>query len=142
LERVEGHPEAHWHSASSLDNYGTPGYANSQGLFNPEAQASVSLSSDRISPDNDGYEDLVAVNFQDVSPGTVANIKVYHANGQLIKTVANQSLLSASSSFLWDGTTDDGRKAPVGIHVVWVETFDLQGSVKRTRLPILIACRL
>ncbi len=142
LERVEGHPEAHWHSASSLDNYGTPGYANSQGLFNPEAQASVSLSSDRISPDNDGYEDLVAVNFQDVSPGTVANIKVNHANGQLIKPVANQSLLSASSSFLWDGTTDDGRKAPVGIHVVWVETFDLQGSVKRTRLPILIACRL
>ncbi|NQV51582.1 MAG: lamin tail domain-containing protein [Flavobacteriales bacterium] len=131
-----------WHSASSIDHYGTPGYINSQALPLTEGDAHVQLSNARISPDNDGYEDVLSIEWRSLPPGQSISIRVFSQEGRLIRTVASNRLIGKEGLITWDGTNDIGRKAEVGIYAVLVETFDLQANTQRYRLPFVVAAKL
>lgn len=146
LERLDATRSAsdagNWHSAASGDNYATPGYVNSQEYASSAGEANFSLSSEYISPDNDGYQDVVNIEYQLGEPGHVATISVYTDRGVLIRKIATNQVLGNRGSITWDGTNDLGEKARTGIHVILVETFDLDGNNARFRLPIVVATRL
>jgi hypothetical protein len=55
-----------WHSASEACGWGTPGSENSNLLDAVDKSSGMTLSSSRISPDCDGFEDVVSV---DIFPG-------------------------------------------------------------------------
>ena len=132
-----------WHSsASSVDHYGTPGYVNSQALQSAEGDASFRLSNARISPDNDGFEDVLAIEWKGLPSGQSVSIRVFSQEGVLIRTIASNRLIGKEGVITWDGMNDLGRKAEVGIYVILVETFDLQASVHRYRLPFVVAAKL
>ncbi|MBT5977735.1 MAG: hypothetical protein HOG66_08855 [Flavobacteriales bacterium] len=139
---VRGTDRSNWHSASADENYATPGYLNSQ--FYPESMTGTgwSLSDEYISPDNDGYQDVVRIEYLLSVAGSSATIRVYNDKGVLIKSLVSNALLGSSGSFVWDGTSDSGEKARTGIHVIMVEAFDLAGSLSRKRLPVIVATRL
>jgi flagellar hook assembly protein FlgD len=42
----------------------------------------------------------------------------------------------------WDGTTDSGDKAPLGIYIIFVETLNLDGSVKTYKKSATLGGRL
>ena len=131
-----------WHSASSTENYATPGYQNSQDYANANAEAGVVLSSEFISPDNDGYQDVVNINYNFPSAGYSMTVRVFNDRGVEIKTVASNQLIGATGSFTWDGTNENGEKAATGIHIVLAETFNLKNEKEKFRLPIVVASRL
>jgi len=131
LERIDPLTDANnasnWHTAAEALGFGTPGRINSQyypALINGE----FTYTSETISPDNDGYEDILQINYQMTEPGLVGTFTVYDDRGRLIATVMKSELLSAEGTFAWKGVTEDGTKASIGTYVGVFEAFDVDGG--------------
>jgi hypothetical protein len=133
--------KSNWHSASQLVGFATPAYENSQFMELEDIIDDVQIEPEVFSPDNDGYEDVANISFTFDKPGYVANIKIYDSKGRLIKYLANNQLLGIEGIISWDGLDDKNQKAPVGIYVVFIEIFDLEGNVKQYKKSIVVAAR-
>jgi len=134
--------KTNWHSASELEGFGTPAYENSQYLDEDDIVDEVNIEPEVFSPDNDGFEDVTSITFLLGEPGYVANIKIFDSNGRLIRYLANNLLLGIEGVITWDGLDDKHQKAPMGIYVVYIETFDLDGNVKQFKKSVVVAARL
>ncbi len=115
---------------------------NAQDYQSSSGSAEFSLDAEYVSPDNDGYQDVVNINYLLNEPGHVAAINVYSDNGVLVRALASNQILGNTGNITWDGTNDLGEKARTGIHIILVETFDLDGNKAQFRLPIVVATRL
>ncbi len=146
LERIssegESLDESNWHSASESVGFATPGYKNSQDFTHPKSSGTVSTEPNIISPDNDGFQDILSINYQFNAPGFVANVSILDRNGRLIRKLVNNELLGSDGSFFWDGITDDNNKARVGIYVVLFEAFNLDGNKEVLKEVITVASPL
>ncbi len=134
---------SNWHSAAQHVGFGTPGYKNSQYTAYLKTEAGkVEVYPEVFSPDGDGNEDVLTISYAFDVPGYVANIRIFDARGRQIKYLVRGELLSVEGVLTWDGTTDDNLKAPIGIYVIHMEVFDLQGSVKNYRNTAVLGGRL
>ncbi len=132
-----------WHSASETVGFATPTYQNSQQVESNIPSATIfSLPNTRLSPDSDGFEDVLQINYVTEQAGYTATIHVYDANGRLIDKIAQNELLAREGTFKWEGITSDGQKAPIGIYVLWIEYFNLEGRVERMKKAIVVAGKL
>lgn len=132
-----------WNSASEDVGYATPTYQNSQRIeINEERTNIFSLSNNRISPDGDGFEDILQINYTTDRTGYSATIHIYDAAGRLIDKIVQNELLSTSGSFKWEGTTVDGEKANIGIYILWIDYLNLNGDVGQIKKAIVVAAKL
>jgi len=123
-----------WHTASTTSGNGTPGYPNSQTLpRNMGLPSPLTFSSRLISPDMDGRDDLLMIQYQFPLPGVVANITAFDNRGRPIKYIARNSICGTSGSFKWDGLDQAGTRLPAGIYIILTETFDLTGRTRQYR---------
>ncbi|MBA3647070.1 MAG: lamin tail domain-containing protein [Chitinophagales bacterium] len=120
---------SNWHSAASTAGYGTPSYKNSE-YYSPEATNAISITPQVFSPDNDGFNDIVSVNYQFDKPGYTANATVYDAQGRKIIDIVKNQIVGQSGNFTWDGIDNNGEKSRLGIYIIYLEVFDLNGNVK------------
>lgn len=130
---------ANWHSAASSVGYGTPTYKNSQLMGAGAVQGTISISPEIISPDNDGLDDFLTINYQFPEAGYVANITLYDAAGRRVRYLQRNALMGTSGYFIWDGLSDKLEKLPVGIYVLYTEVFNLQGKSKKYKHAVVIA---
>ena len=148
LERID--PDAptnngdNWHAAAEEVGFGTPTAPNSQLRENAPTELAdfFTLSSTTISPDGDGYEDFVLLDYRTDAPDYLVNIRIFDAAGREVRMLAQNQLLATEGFLQWDGTTDRGEKARIGIHVVWIEYFLPNGSVNVEKEVIVVAGRL
>ena len=142
LERIEASmpsPGAStWHSASSLSNYGTPGYRNSQAGLEDEQTNRVNVYPATISPDNDGHDDYVTISFHLETPGTIMYLQVYSLGGALVRKPDHLQLNGREGKFTWDGLGSDRKRLPAGIYILCVNWQDLQGHTYRKRFPVVV----
>lgn len=146
LERIQptglATSKDNWHSAAETIGFGTPGALNSQTLH-PQINGEISLSNSSISPDNDGFEDVVLIHYQFEKNGLVANIRIFDEDGREIKQLIANELLGTAGFFKWDGTTDANTKAHVGTYVILFEAFSIAGGDNFTKTKVVIvACKL
>ena len=145
LERISDQRPAgdksNWHSAAETAGFATPGYRNSQYVAFDANQSEVTAVPEIFSPDNDGHEDVVTFMVTVPGAGYIGNILIYHSGGRPVRELASHQLAGTESSYSWDGTTDDGTKAPAGIYVAVLEFFSLQGDVKRYKVPVVLAVK-
>jgi hypothetical protein len=146
LERVNpdrlSNERANWQSAAQDAGFATPTYRNSQYQLREEkTESEFSLPYEVFSPDGDGYNDVLYIDYSVATSGYVATITIYDAQGRLVKTVEKNTLLGASGRFAWDGTRYDSHKASVGIYIIFIEYFDLNGNVKRFKKTCAVAMR-
>lgn len=132
-----------WHSAASTVNYATPGYENSQQL-RPQSNGTVSVLPETFSPDGDGFEDILSINYQFTTTGNNARITIYDAAGNRVKVLRPNFLLETEAGFVtWDGTNDNGNKAPVGVYLVVFEVMTpANGNREVYKVPCVLAARL
>ena len=146
LERINSESpsldKSNWHSASEKVGFATPGYKNSQDFTNPKSNGTVTIEPNIVSPDNDGFQDVLSINYKLNAPGFVANVSILDRNGRLIKRLVNNELLGSEGSFIWDGISDDNTKARVGIYVVLFEIFNLNGDKEVFKQVITVASQL
>lgn len=134
--------ETNWHSASGEAGYATPAYLNSQFSGGEDAEDEISVSPETFSPDNDGFDDVLNIQYRFDQPGYNATIRVYDSHGRLTRMLVNNELLGTEGAFSWDGRTDDNQKAAIGIYIIYVEVFDLNRNVKKFKKTAVLAGRI
>ncbi|MBL4650940.1 MAG: hypothetical protein JKY03_14505, partial [Aureispira sp.] len=147
LERIDfdapSNDANNWHSAATDVGYATPAYQNSSFFANDlSGDDLIQLPTETVSPDGDGYEDFLLINYNVDDLGYVANIDVYDARGRLVRNLVKGELLAREGSLQWDGTDNQGRKARIGIHILALEIFRPDGTVKRFKKTCVVAGRM
>ena len=128
-----------WTSAAENVGFATPGYENSQ--HNPFQVSSdgFDIASEVFSPDNDGFEDVLSISYRLAQSETVASVTIYDMNGRIVRKLKENVLLAAEGIFTWDGTSDDRSKVPLGMYLIHVETFRMNGEVQHYKLICVVA---
>lgn len=146
LERIDydrpANEKSNWHSAAQNIGFATPAYKNSQFSNNINNKNEISLTSKIFSPDNDGYQDVLNINYLFDEPGYLANISIYDAKGRIIKYLIKNELLATKGSFTWDGINKDNERANIGIYIIYIEIFNLKGNVKKYKKTAVLALPL
>jgi hypothetical protein len=146
LERLDAtrdvNDAGNWHSAAETVGFGTPGLENSQYYPTSGADGEVSMDPDIFSPDSDGYNDVLNINYSFAAPGFVGTIRIYDANGRPIRELATNELLATTGTFTWDGTTDDGEKARIGMYIILFEAFSDKGKTNTYKLSTVLGGKL
>ncbi|MBO7316336.1 MAG: lamin tail domain-containing protein [Paludibacteraceae bacterium] len=125
-----------WQSAASVVGYATPGYQNSQYYDNKpvETKKLFELERKSFSPDNDGYNDLLLINYQMEEDGFSASISIYSADGILVRKLYNNQLLPTQGTLFWDGTNDSGAVSQIGVYVAYIEYLHPKGKKGKQKL--------
>ncbi|MCP4437932.1 MAG: hypothetical protein GY810_03230 [Aureispira sp.] len=147
LERIDFNAPTqdpnNWHSASTDVGYATPAYQNSSFMANEIVGDDIlQLPKTTFSPDGDGYEDFLLINYNTDALGYVANIDVYDAHGRMVRRLVNGELLADEGTFQWDGARDDGTKARIGIYIILAEIYNDNGDRKRFKKTCVVAGQL
>ena len=97
------------------------------------SSVNVELSSSYISPDGDGFEDVVDI----IIEGPEAEYytaRIYDRQGRLVKWLCvKERYLPPPMN--WDGLSDAGKRLPIGMYIIYVEAAGV-GAVKK---PIVVA---
>lgn len=134
---------ANWHSAASTAGFATPTYRNSQFFAGePAAVDFFDLPDPVFSPDGDGFKDVLRIHYMTDQPGFVAQIRFFDSEGRLIKSLNDSELLGNEGFFTWDGDTDDGQKASIGIYVIWIQLFHPDGEVREFKKTCVVGGRI
>lgn len=146
LERIDydrpSDDKTNWHSAAETAGFGTPTYKNSQYSEGVAVEDPVSVSPEIFSPDNDGNNDVLNINYNFDTPGYMLNVTIYDASGRLVRNLIKNTLLGTAGTFSWNGITDDNEKARIGMYVIYFEVFDLEGNVKHYKKSAVLAGKL
>ena len=146
LERIdfnrETNDKTNWHSAAGIAGFATPAYENSQYHHSRETNETIHVSPEIFSPDNDGFNDVVTINYIFNSPGFTANVIIYDAKGRLVRRLLRNELIGVKGEFSWDGITDNIEKASIGIYVIYIEVFSLDGKVESFKKTCVLGAKL
>jgi hypothetical protein len=119
-----------WHSASESSGWGTPGISNSVYVSDPDDSDIINLSSKRISPDNDGYEDILVIDFNLEGTGNVLSVTIFDETGAYVNKIAENLFAGTEATLVWDGTAGDGTLVDSGIYIILAELYNDKGKTK------------
>ena len=143
LERVsfdiDGSDQSNWQSASENVRFATPGYQNSNFINFGSTNDLFELQSQVFSPNQDGDNDVMILNYSLDKPGFVANIKIFDAAGFEIGQIANNELLGTKGFLFWDGLNNDGQISDLGMYIVAGEVFHPDGDVVNVKIVTVLA---
>ncbi|MEM9836744.1 MAG: lamin tail domain-containing protein [Bacteroidota bacterium] len=133
--------DGNWFSAASRVGFATPTRVNSQRrdvIGTPDSDTFFFLDEDTVSPDGDGFQDALLLQYNTPSAGWNARIRIYDANGRLVKVLRRVELLAGAGIILWDGTNDDGDRVRTGVYVLLIERFEPDGSTATEKLAAVV----
>lgn len=147
LERIDYNRStqdaSNWHSASQNVGFGTPAYRNSQYSENTSnIHGEVSVEPEVFSPDNDGFQDVVNITFKSDVPGNTGSISIFDDHGRIVRSLVKNELWGNTGTYSWDGITDDRDKARIGIYIILVEVFDLNGNTHSYKKTCVVGAKL
>jgi len=119
-----------WHSAAESAGWGTPGKENSVFSRMLETDDRVILSSGRITPDNDGYEDLLVIDLNLEGFGNIVTVTIFDETGNYVQRIAENLFAGNRATIIWDGTAEDGNIVNTGIYILLIELYNDQGKTK------------
>jgi hypothetical protein len=132
LERLNPNEKSeeknNWHSAAFSAGYGTPGYVNSQHNNDFVQAGEVTVFPQVLTPNNDGIDDYVTIQYHFPSPGNVASILIFDAHGRQIKQLQRSILCGTMGEFIWNGLDDKNKKPAPGIYILFTETLNAKGQ--------------
>ncbi len=131
---------SNWQSAAQQAGWATPTYRNSQ--FNDREQAGewgFALAEEIFSPNGDGYQDLLYIDFCLPGPDYMATITVYDVQGRPVRALENNILLGTQGRLCWDGARDDRQMVSPGIYIIFVRAYDAGGNLQTYKLSCVAA---
>lgn len=127
-----------WHSASSTSNYATPTRRNSQYIAETDLEKNINIFPELISPNNDGIDDILNIEYNFPDNGNLLSIYVYDYNGRLITTIANNQLCGTKGMITWNGLDKQQRRSNTGLYIIYAESFNLNGKRSRTKKAVAV----
>ncbi|MFT4521929.1 MAG: hypothetical protein ACI8ZN_000868 [Bacteroidia bacterium] len=117
-----------WQSASYAVNYATPGFQNSQFIADNKLRSNVRIHPDPFSPNGDGYNDFLLIDYAPNNPNGSIQIRIFDASGRMVAHPVNNGLTGVENYFVWDGTNVNGRMLSNGIYILHIEAMDENGQ--------------
>ena len=143
LERIsftaDTQSEDNWHSASTPAGLATPGIANSNSLPTEVTDGEFELVEKVFSPNSDGDNDFLIINYKLDKPGYVANVKVFDDEGFEIDQIVSNGLLATEGLITWNGTTSEGSISQIGLYIIIAELFHPDGEIKNFKKVCILA---
>ena len=133
LERIDPDKKSgdisNWHSATGLSGWGTPGAKNSVFIEDENNPMDVVLSSKKITPDNDGFEDILTIDIVFESSDRVVTILIFNDHGFRVRNLAENITSGEKEKVLWDGTDDNGTTVIEGIYIIYIRSVGKNGDI-------------
>lgn len=129
LERVtpngDTNDPANW-STNTQPIGGTPATQNSIFQQSPEplTETGISLTPNPFSPDGDGFDDNLFINYKFDDPDYLLRIRIYDRYGRLVRTLVDAHQAGFEGSIIWNGLTDAGQSNRIGIYIIYVEAYN------------------
>ncbi len=147
LERIDpngpGNSASNW-SSSTHPSGGTPNDENT--IFQEPGAApesvGISFSPNPFSPDDDGFEDNLFINYTLDAPDYLLRVRIFDRYGRQVRELANNQQAGFEGSLIWDGLTDDRRKNRVGIYIVLFEAYNSANGSDRTFKETVVLARM
>ncbi len=130
-----------WHSASENTGFSTPGYSNSQSVSNINIHSGIKIEPEIFTPDNDGKDDFTSIWYSFGYKGCVMSIWIFDTTGRLIRKLTDNQLVGTSGCITWDGLDDHGQRARMGMYLVFIRFFDLEGRVREIKKTCILSVR-
>ncbi len=129
-----------WSSSTSHQN-ASPLRVNSIYTATAAAHSSISLSPNPFSPDNDGFEDFISINYSLPTASSMIRIRIFDVTGRLIRRLVQNEPSPSSGSIIWNGLDDDGHSVRIGMYIVLLEALDNFGGTARTIKDVAVVAR-
>ena len=117
-----------WHSASKTSGYGTPGYKNSQSFDASDNDQIFSVEPKVFSPDNDGRDDVLHIQYRFDIPETMISIRVFDLKGRCIAIPGAAILCGKEGTIFWDGMLSDHTRILPGMYIIHMEGIQKNGK--------------
>ncbi len=143
LERISptgsSYETSNWQSASFESGYGTPGYSNSQQStpLNTE-KSGFWLENETVTPDNNGRDDVLRINYRLDDTGYTANVRIYSPNGKIISQLAANQILGSEGYLTWDATDTARKLVNPGIYVLYIEYYKSNRAAVRKKMAVVV----
>ncbi len=128
-------------SSSVSKNGASPLQSNSIYVASVPAHSGLTLTPNPFSPDNDGFEDFLSINFNLPSNSATIRVRVYDVTGRLIRRLAQSEPSPSSGSIIWNGLDDDGHRVRIGMYIILFEAFDNFGGTVKTMKDVAVVAR-
>lgn len=129
LERVEGDlTKETWLSASINSGGKTPGCPNSQQWNYHLNDIQFQITPEYFSPNNDGYNDVIAFSYHGQQPGVESSLKILTKDGYVIKTLSNGEWQGQQAQWTWDGTDENQELSPPGLFFAILQVWTGQDT--------------
>ncbi len=142
LERISAEAitqdKDNWSSAAKSIGFGTPTARNSQSYLEIENDDLITVSPEVFTPNQDGDKDYTLINYKIDQAGFVANVAIYDVVGRKIKDIVLNETISTEGFWKWDGTNYNSEKAKVGIYIILIDLFDLEGKKKHFKEKVVL----
>jgi hypothetical protein len=143
LERIDynkpTNDASNWTSAAETAGFATPTYQNSQYRADLTLSGEITLNPKMFSPDNDGIEDFLLIEFQFPEPGYVANVNIYDAAGRPVRLLQRNTTCGTRGSWRWDGLDDKQKRVPAGTYIIRTDIFNLKDQKKTFKNTAVVA---
>lgn len=146
LERIHpggpGDDASNW-SSSTHPKGGTPGSENSiyQTPGTRPGGIGISFEPNPFSPDGDGFEDNLFINYRLDEPGYLLKVRVFDRYGRHVRKLADSKPAGFEGSLIWDGLTDKGNKNRIGIYIVLFEAYNSNNGESRAFKEVVVLAR-
>ena len=114
---------SNWRLSTALAG-GTPGYKNSVAIDEELAKPGIRVEPNPFTPNGDGIDDEVAIIYQLPFPSANVSVQVYDMLGRLICEPARNLISSSRGVIYWDGSSQYGNRARIGMYVVRCSATD------------------
>ena len=98
----------------------------------------MKLSPEYISPNNDGRNDRLSIQFSLNRPNWQVTIKLYDITGRFIRKVVEQYTLGLESEIFYNGTDEHNIPLNSGHYVLLAELLNTDGETKRVKRMLTV----
>jgi hypothetical protein len=146
LERVSAVFPAYipstWQSASSSQDYATPGRKNSTALSVEPASELITLFPLVFDPGGSTGPSQVSIRYSLEQNGWVGSFTIYSAAGREVKVLGQNQILGTYGIFSWTGTDDAGTRVSPGYYILVAQLFDLTGRIRVVKKTLVVGIPL
>ena len=134
--------KSNWLSSVELLG-GTPGKSNSVSKEIHVSNLQLKLTPNPFSPDGDGYEDILKIDYSLPSRSVIMDIIIFDSVGRKVRRLLTSTTAGSEGNFSWDGLDDRGRRLSIGIYIIYLEaTSTSEGRVYSAKGVAVLARKL
>ncbi len=146
LERISFEESAlepsNWTSGKNGHQLASPGFENAMSANSLVKNTRLQLEPEAFSPNEDGYNDLLQINYQLDKVGYLANLRIFNSNGVQINHLVRNEPTAIQGLWIWDGKQTNGSRSPIGLYIILLELHHPDGSAKQFKKVCTLTDRI